>query len=161
MASVVRSVQRSGVHGFSKEPVDSITLVEGIGVEGDAHAGVTVKHRSRVAKDASTPNLRQVHLIHDELFDTVAGAGHEVGPGHLGKNITTDEGCGWLAIRSWAQAHVDRVRSHDDTVLPQHGDQVTSPRAITSRSAVQGDDETHESSCGLRQSGRTTLRQKG
>ncbi|GAB3765101.1 MOSC domain-containing protein [Microlunatus parietis] len=66
-----------------------IDLIEGLGVAGDAHAGVTVKHRSRVAKNPSTPNLRQVHLIHRELFDLVALAGYRVAPGQLGENITT------------------------------------------------------------------------
>jgi MOSC domain-containing protein YiiM len=50
---------------------------------------VTVKHRSRVAQDPTQPNLRQVHLIHEELFAEVARAGYEVSPGDLGENITT------------------------------------------------------------------------
>jgi MOSC domain-containing protein YiiM len=58
-------------------------------VVGDAHYGVTVQHRSRVAADPSQPNLRQVHLIHAELFDRLADAGFVVGPGDLGENITT------------------------------------------------------------------------
>lgn len=64
-------------------------LVEGQGVAGDAHCGVTVKHRSRVRADPSQPNLRQVHLIHRELFDDLAEAGYQVTPGALGENITT------------------------------------------------------------------------
>ncbi|MFI2104308.1 MOSC domain-containing protein [Isoptericola sp. NPDC019693] len=87
-ASVV-AVHASGVHGFSKPSVDRIVLVEGVGVVGDAHAGVTVQHRSRVARDASQPNLRQVHLIHAELFDLLAAAGHDVAPGDLEENVTT------------------------------------------------------------------------
>lgn len=79
----------SAVHSFSKPTVDEIRLLEGLGVEGDAHCGVTVKHQSRVAQDPSQPNLRQVHLIHAELFDHVAGRGHAVRPGDLGENITT------------------------------------------------------------------------
>lgn len=67
----------------------AIQLIEGIGVEGDAHAGVTVQHRSRVAADPSQPNLRQVHLIHAELFEMVSEFGHRVLPGELGENITT------------------------------------------------------------------------
>ena len=63
------AVSRSGSHTFSKPNEGSITLVAGMGVVGDAHAGETVKHRSRVARDPSQPNLRQVHLIHAELFD--------------------------------------------------------------------------------------------
>jgi len=87
-ASVV-SVHRHEAHSFSKPAVDEIKLIEGIGVSGDAHAGTTVKHRSRVAKDPSAPNLRQVHLIHQELFELVATAGYTVAPGELGENITT------------------------------------------------------------------------
>lgn len=87
-ASVV-SVHRHDRHAFSKPAADRIELIEGIGVKGDAHAGTTVQHRSRVAKDPSTPNLRQVHLIHHELLDHVAAAGFTVAPGELGENITT------------------------------------------------------------------------
>ena len=87
-ASVV-SVSRDDQHRFSKPAVDAIELVAGLGVAGDAHAGTTVQHRSRVARDPSQPNLRQVHLIHDELLDEVHAAGFEVGPGQLGENVTT------------------------------------------------------------------------
>lgn len=66
-----------------------IRLIEGIGVEGDAHSGRTVKHRSRVARDPAQPNLRQVHLIHSELFDELSKQGHHVNPGELGENVTT------------------------------------------------------------------------
>lgn len=89
MEPTVISVHRSDGHTFGKPACDAIELIEGLGVEGDAHAGVTVKHRSRVAKNPSTPNLRQVHLIHRELFDLVAEAGYQVAPGELGENITT------------------------------------------------------------------------
>lgn len=87
-ASVV-AVHASAVHGFSKPALDEVVLVEGVGVEGDAHAGATVQHRSRVARDPSQPNLRQVHLIHAELFDLLRVAGHDVAPGDLGENVTT------------------------------------------------------------------------
>ncbi|MFC7619897.1 MOSC domain-containing protein [Microlunatus sp. GCM10028923] len=89
MEPTVISVHRSGGHTFGKPVCEAIELIEGIGVDGDAHAGVTVKHRSRVAKNPSTPNLRQVHLIHRELFDLVERAGYRVAPGELGENITT------------------------------------------------------------------------
>lgn len=85
----VDAVHLSAKHTFSKRSVPEIELIEGIGVRGDAHAGTTVKHRSRVAADPGRPNLRQVHLIHRELFDQLAAAGHQVGPGELGENITT------------------------------------------------------------------------
>lgn len=89
MTKRVAAVHCSAEHGFSKQPREAIDLVEGIGVAGDAHAGTTVQHRSRVAADPSQPNLRQVHLIHGELFDALREAGHEVEPGQLGENITT------------------------------------------------------------------------
>ena len=86
---IVVAVHRSPTHSFSKVTEEQLTLVEGLGVAGDAHCGTTVKHRSRVRRDPSQPNLRQVHLIHTELFDDVAAAGHTVRPGDLGENITT------------------------------------------------------------------------
>ncbi|WP_411102584.1 MOSC domain-containing protein [Streptomyces sp. cmx-4-9] len=88
-AGSVAAVSSNGVYSFTKPPRASIRLLEGLGVEGDVHAGVTVKHRSRVAQDPTQPNLRQVHLIHRELFDEVAEAGFEVAPGELGENVTT------------------------------------------------------------------------
>ncbi|OKI89098.1 molybdenum cofactor biosysynthesis protein [Streptomyces sp. CB02058] len=77
------------MYAFTKPNRDSITLLAGLGVEGDVHAGVTVKHRSRVAQDPTQPNLRQVHLIHEELFGELREAGFEVAPGDLGENVTT------------------------------------------------------------------------
>ncbi|HNO66107.1 MAG TPA: MOSC domain-containing protein [Tepidiformaceae bacterium] len=85
----VVAVSVSPTHTFSKPVQEAITLVEGLGVEGDAHLGVTVKHRSRVKADPTQPNLRQVHLIHAELFDEVRGKGYAVKPGEMGENITT------------------------------------------------------------------------
>ncbi|WP_258375208.1 MOSC domain-containing protein [Curtobacterium sp. MCSS17_008] len=85
----VVAVSRDGEHRFSKPVVEEITLVEGWGIEGDAHAGTTVQHRSRVARDPSQPNLRQVHLLHAEVFDEVAVDGYTVGPGQMGENVTT------------------------------------------------------------------------
>ncbi|MEO8683439.1 MAG: MOSC domain-containing protein [Devosia sp.] len=89
MGGRVVSVSLSPRHGFSKDRVQSVRLLEGLGVEGDAHAGVTVKHRSRVAADPTQPNLRQVHLIHTELFDELADKDFAVAPGDLGENIAT------------------------------------------------------------------------
>ncbi|WP_246814284.1 MOSC domain-containing protein [Kiloniella majae] len=76
-------------HKFSKQTVDVLELIAGQGIKGDAHCGVTVKHRSRVAKGHSMPNLRQVHLIHSELHAELFAAGFKVGPGVMGENITT------------------------------------------------------------------------
>ncbi|MGY1456090.1 MOSC domain-containing protein [Streptomyces sp. SS8] len=84
----VVAVSSSGEHSFSKAGRESVTLLAGLGVEGDAHAGRTVRHRSRVAKDPTQPNLRQVHLIHEELFAEVGEAGFTVKPGELGENVT-------------------------------------------------------------------------
>ena len=87
-ARIVAVARRDG-HHFSKVPAEAISLVAGEGVEGDAHRGVTVKHRSRVAADPTQPNLRQVHLLHVELFEELAAAGFSIGPGAIGENITT------------------------------------------------------------------------
>jgi MOSC domain-containing protein YiiM len=89
MSRKVVAVARGKGHDFSKPLVDEVLLVAGLGIEGDAHQGVTVKHRSRVAMDPTQPNLRQVHLIHAELFDELADRGFQVSPGDLGENITT------------------------------------------------------------------------
>lgn len=86
---VVVSVSRAGEHRFSKVVTDEITLLSGLGVQGDAHAGTTVQHRSRVTADPTQPNLRQVHLIHAELHTELREQGFDVAPGQLGENITT------------------------------------------------------------------------
>lgn len=85
----VVAVARDDAHRFSKPTREAITLIAGLGVEGDAHAGATVQHLSRVRRDPSTPNLRQVHLIHAELFAEMAERGHRIDPGAMGENITT------------------------------------------------------------------------
>ncbi len=89
MGGVVVAVARDEKHRFSKQIVPEIRVAAGFGVEGDAHQGVTVKHRSRVRADPTQPNLRQVHLIHAELFDELAQKGFNVMPAGLGENITT------------------------------------------------------------------------
>jgi MOSC domain-containing protein YiiM len=99
----VVAVSRDTDHRFSKPVVAEIVLVAGWGVEGDAHAGVTVQHLSRMARDPSQPNLRQVHLIHAELFEEVAAAGYTVEPGQMGENVTT--------------RGIDLLRLPTDTVL--------------------------------------------
>ena len=108
---VVTAVSQAGGHGFSKQPRLWITLLAGLGVEGDAHAGVTVKHRSRVARDASQPNLRQVHLLQAELLAELAAKGFNIGPGQIGENVLTagvdllglpwGRVCGWVKPRWW------------------------------------------------------------
>ena len=84
----VTAVSRSSSHMFSKSAEDRIRLLAGLGVEGDAHLGPRVQHRSRVARDPSQPNLRQVHLLHAELHDELRQAGFTVGAGQMGENIT-------------------------------------------------------------------------
>ena len=99
--ALVASVSLNARHGFSKPLADRLNLLEGLGIEGDAHCGQTVKHRSRVAVDPTQPNLRQVHLIHEELFVELAVKGFAVRPGDLGENITTS-GIDLLALPTGA-----------------------------------------------------------
>jgi MOSC domain-containing protein YiiM len=115
MDSLVTAVSRSAAHTFSKANRESIRLVAGLGVEGDAHLGETVKHRSRVAADPAQPNLRQVHLLHAELHDELRAAGFDVGPGQLGENVTT-RGVDLLALPAGA-----RLRLGDGAVVELTG----------------------------------------
>ena len=85
----VVAVSRDMTHRFSKVPAASITLVAGLGVLGDAHAGTLVQHRSRVRRDPNQPNLRQVHLLHSEIFDDARAMGYELSAGDLGENVLT------------------------------------------------------------------------
>jgi MOSC domain-containing protein YiiM len=85
----VVGVSSKETHGVKKLPREEIVLVEGHGVQGDFHAGAFVRHRSRAARDPAQPNLRQVHLMHAELFDELAPLGIQVRPGDMGENITT------------------------------------------------------------------------
>ena len=89
LSGSVEALHRSDGHTFSKTGRHDVVLVAGLGVEGDAHAGATVRHRSRVAKDPTQPNLRQVHLVHGELHDELRAAGFDVEPGDMGENLTT------------------------------------------------------------------------
>ena len=89
MPGIVTAVSRSAAYTFSKPNQSSIRLLAGLGVEGDVHMGATVKHRWRVTHDPDSPNLRQVHLIHDALFDELRAAGFTVSPGQAGENVTT------------------------------------------------------------------------
>ena len=93
----VAAVSRDQQHNFSKLECESIRLLEGLGVEGDAHCGKTVKHRSRVRQDPTQPNLRQVHLIHAELLEELTRNGFDVAPATLGENILT-QGLDILAL---------------------------------------------------------------
>ena len=97
MTGTVTAVSKSATHTMIKPNQAEIRLLTGLGVEGDAHLGVTVKHRSRVAQDPTQPNLRQVHLIHSELHDEVRAKGLTVLAGQMGENITT-QGVDLLAL---------------------------------------------------------------
>jgi len=101
----VVSVSRDPGHHFSKPVVAEIRLLAGLGVEGDAHAGVTVQHRSRVRADPTQPNLRQVHLLYRELFDELQGKGFALAPGDLGENIVVD-GIDLLALPTDTLLHL-------------------------------------------------------
>lgn len=101
----VTGVHRSPAHTMSKPTQDSIRLLEGLGVEGDAHQGATVKHRSRVKRDPTVPNLRQVHLIHAELHDELERGGFKIVAGQMGENITT-RGVDLLALPTGTRLHL-------------------------------------------------------
>jgi MOSC domain-containing protein YiiM len=105
MTPVVTAVSRSPRHGFSKQNELWIRLVAGIGVEGDAHAGETVQHRSRKRWTPHLPNLRQVHLVHAELHDELRAAGFDVAPGDIGENVTT-RGIDLLALPTGTRLHL-------------------------------------------------------
>jgi MOSC domain-containing protein YiiM len=104
MGSVAAVSLRAG-HHFSKTPSLGIRLLKGLGVAGDAHMGETVKHRSRVRNDPTQPNLRQVHLIHAELFCELRAKGFAVKPGELGENVTTS-GIDLLALPTGTRLHL-------------------------------------------------------
>jgi sugar phosphate isomerase/epimerase len=101
----VEAVSRGAEHGVRKSAQDAIRLLAGLGVEGDAHAGRTVQHRSRVARDPAQPNLRQVHLVQAELFDELRPAGFEVAAGQMGENVTT-RGVDLLGLPTGARLHL-------------------------------------------------------
>lgn len=115
MTGKVTAVSRSASHTFSKGNESAIRLVEGLGVADDAHAGTTVKHRSRVARDPNQPNLRQVHLIHAELHDELRGAGFNVAAGQMGENVTT-QGVDLLGLPTGT-----RLRLGDEAIVEVTG----------------------------------------
>ena len=105
MDPVVTAVSRSAKHTLVKANKHGIRLVTGLGVEGDAHSGARVKHRSRVARDPSQPNFRQVHLIHAELHDELRHCGFAVAAGQMGENITT-RGVDLLSLPAGTRLHL-------------------------------------------------------
>ena len=113
--AAVVAVSRDSAHRVSKVPQGAITLLEGIGVEGDAHAGTTDQHRYTKRRDPHRPNLRQVHLIQSELFDELAAHGYAVGPGQLGENVTTS-GVDLLNLPTGTRLHLG-----DDAIVEVTG----------------------------------------
>ncbi len=105
MSGRVIAVSRNSSHTMSKPTCQGIRLLAGLGVEGDAHSGETVKHRSRVARDPSQLNLRQVHLMHTELFDELRAKGFDIAPGMMGENIST-RGVDLLGLPAGARLHL-------------------------------------------------------
>ena len=105
MGGIVTAVSRSPRHTLIKPNKDCIKLMAGLGVQGDAHQGTTVKHRSRVARDPTQPNLRQVHLVHAELHDELREAGFTVAPGQMGENVTTS-GVDLLGLATGTRLHL-------------------------------------------------------
>jgi MOSC domain-containing protein YiiM len=105
MNGIVTAVSCSPTHTFTKPNQESIRLLAGLGIEGDTHLGETVQHRSRVARDPSQPNLRQVHLIHAELHDELHMAGFVVSAGQMGENITT-RGIDLLKLPTGTRLHL-------------------------------------------------------
>lgn len=107
MDAFVAAVSLSSGYTFSKPVQKSIRLLAGLGVDGDAHSGVTVKHRSRVKRDPTQPNLRQVHLIHAELHDELNAQGFNVSAGQMGENITT-RGVDLLGLPTGTRLHLGK-----------------------------------------------------
>ena len=105
MSGMVSAVCRSPTHSLTKPIADSIRLIAGLGVEGDVHQGATVKHLSRILKFGNAPNLRQVHLMHAELFDELRDAGFDVWAGRMGENVTT-RGVDLLGLPTGARLHL-------------------------------------------------------
>ena len=89
---IVVAVSLNPKHTFSKLPQLSIHLLAGLGVEGDAHCGSTVRHRYLVRRNPAAPNRTQVHLLEAEFLEALATdapnfpAFH---PGDFGENILT------------------------------------------------------------------------
>jgi MOSC domain-containing protein YiiM len=112
---IVIAVSRNAKHTFGKKTQPSIRLVAGLGVEDDAHQGVTVQHLHRIARDPTQPNLRQVHLIHAELHDDLNAAGFVVAAGEMGENVTT-RGIALLGLPTGT-----RLRLGDEAVVELTG----------------------------------------
>ncbi|GGJ59079.1 MOSC domain-containing protein [Deinococcus roseus] len=139
MGQVV-AVHLSESHTFSKTPQPSIQLLTGLGVDGDAHQGTTVKHRSRVAQNPNQPNLRQVHLIHAELHDTLNEQGFQVAAGQMGENITT-RGIELLALPVGTRLHLGAEALVEITGLRNPCQQINNFQAGMMQAVLDRDEE--------------------
>ena len=142
MNAFVTSVSSSAAHGVSKDTRPAIQLLAGRGVQGDAHLGVTVQHRSRVARDASQSNLRQVHLIHAELHDELSAAGFAVSPGVMGENITT-RGVDLLALPTGSRLAIGQSAIVEVTGLRNPCTQLDGIQAGLMNATLARDSEGH------------------
>ncbi len=140
MTGLVTAVGRSARHTFGKPTEAGIRLLAGLGVEGDAHAGETVKHRSRVRQDPSQPNLRQVHLIHAELHDELRAAGFDVSAGQMGENVTT-RGVDLLGLPAGATLHLGETASVELTGLRNPCKQLDGLQPGLMRAVLDRDEE--------------------
>ena len=140
LSAVVLSVSRDSAHRFTKRSCEAVMLLRGLGVAGDAHLGATVQHRSRVAVDPTQPNLRQVHLIHSELFAEVAAAGFTLRPGDLGENITTT-GIDLLALPRGARLQIGHDALVEVTGLRNPCAQINAFDPGLLKTMVEHDDE--------------------
>lgn len=129
--AVVVTVSRDDEHRLNKAVTEQVAWLAGLGVHGDAHAGATVQHRSRVAADPTQPNLRQVHLIHAELLAELRAQGFDVGPGQLGENILT-AGVDLLGLPRGRRRRGQRGVSAGEASRGQHRDgKLTSDSGMT------------------------------
>jgi MOSC domain-containing protein YiiM len=140
MTGLVTAVGRSERHTFGKPTRDGIRLLAGLGVEGDAHMGETVKHRSRVRRDPSRPNLRQVHLIHAELHDELRDAGFDVSAGQMGENLTT-RGVDVLGLPAGTILHLGETASIELTGLRNPCKQLDGLQPGLMRAVLDRDEE--------------------
>ena len=140
MNGVVTAVSQSPDHSFCKQNQNQIVLLAGLGVQGDAHMGETVKHRSRVRKDPTQPNLRQVHLMHAEFHDELNASGFHVAAGDLGENITT-RGLHLLSLPTGTRLHVGNTAVIEVTGLRNPCEQLNGFQDGLMNACVYKDDD--------------------
>jgi len=148
----VLGVSRDSAHNFSKPPVTSIRVIEGLGVEGDAHAGRTIQHLGRMRSDPTLPNLRQVHLIHAELHDELRALGYDVNPGELGENVTT-RGLDLLGLPQHTRLHIGPDAILEVTGLRSPCQQINTYTPGLLKEVIQ----THEDGSIIRKTGIMTV----